>query len=346
MLLFGYKDDRAAPFAHAIFLSCSFTDFVAWLRGLACRQRDYLLEPDVAISSFSGKALVAVGLSIVAAFSFSAVDTIVKGLMAGGMDALFAQGVRGWAVVLGIMIVMTIQNKQPDYRLIRPRAWIMWLRGLSMLIASVFMFVALAKIEQATVVAVVFLYPLLVGLLGALFLNEPIGPRRVAFILLGFVGVALAAGVTPATFQVWALLPAVAAVLISIQAVSVRWVSDRMSPLELSYVTTGVMAICGTPLLFLGSAGDLGWQHLGLFILVGGLSTLGTTSAAFAFIHAPMGLVSSLTYSSIIFSTMLAWFFFDEVPAVRVFIAMALIIVAGMGYLYYQHRAEVAIAKS
>ena len=90
----------------------------------------------------------------------------------------------------------------------------MWLRAVTF-VGSVLIFIAISKIEQATVTAMIFLYPLLVGLLGALFLGEHIGPRRVIFIVLGFVGVALAAGVTPSTFEFWAILPALGAVLIS-----------------------------------------------------------------------------------------------------------------------------------
>lgn len=270
----------------------------------------------------------------------------MKALMAGGIDPLMAQGVRGWLIALGVMLMMLVQKGKADFRLVRPRAWLMWLRGLSMFVGSVLIFIAISKIEQATVTAMIFLYPLLVGLLGVLFLGEHIGPRRVIFIVLGFVGVALAAGVTPSTFEFWAILPALGAVLISTQAISVRWVADRMSNLELSYITAISMALCGTPFLFMGSFTELGWTQIGLFALVGVLGTTGSVCLSFAFKHAPMGLVGSLNYSSIIFSTMLAWIFFAEVPAFRVFVAMGLIILAGVGYMYFQHRAEVASANS
>ena len=139
----------------------------------------------MAHSSFSGKTLIAVGACFVAAFSLSAMDSTMKALMAQGIDPLFAQGVRGWMIVLGIFVMMTIQRGPADFRLIRPRAWIVWLRGVSMFMSSVLIFIAISKIEQATVTSMIFLYPLLVGLLGAVFLGEAIGPRRVVFILLG-----------------------------------------------------------------------------------------------------------------------------------------------------------------
>ena len=293
------------------------------------------------------QTLLAVAACIVAALSLSSMDTVMKYIMAQGVSPWFAQGARGWLILMGVVLLMLIQSKgKADFRLIRPGAPLMWLRGLFMFVSSILIFIAIAEIDQATVTTMIFLYPLLVGLLGVLLFGETIGPRRIVFIVMGFAGVVTAAGFSPSTFQFWAVLPAIGAVFISFQGVMVRWAPKEMTNLELTFATSVGMAVCGTPFLFTHFSAAVTWELWWAFALVGVLGASGSFNLSFAFKHAPMGLVGSLNYSSVIFSTLLAWYFFNEVPGSRIFVAMALIIGSGIAYMWFQHQADVANRKS
>ena len=62
------------------------------------------------------------------------------------------------------------------------------IRGILIVAATVFFFSSLSKMPIADALAIFFIEPLILTLLSALFLREPIGVRRITAVLIGFIG--------------------------------------------------------------------------------------------------------------------------------------------------------------
>ena len=92
---------------------------------------------------FNRKIILASAAAVMAAFSLSCMDSVMKHIMAQGVSPWFAQGVRGWAILVGIMAVMAFTG-QRDFRLVRAGGLMMAVRGVLMFGSSILIFIAIA----------------------------------------------------------------------------------------------------------------------------------------------------------------------------------------------------------
>ena len=85
------------------------------------------------------------------------------------------------------------------------------LRGLCVVVANMFFFLALATMPLADATAIFFVSPLMITVLSVVFLGEKVGPRRWMAVFLGLVGAVVMMRPGTDAFQVAALLPVIAA---------------------------------------------------------------------------------------------------------------------------------------
>lgn len=108
-----------------------------------------------------------------------------------------------------ILIALGARSKLPT---LRTRRWRLHLaRGLLLVVANSAFFLALAAMPLAEAVAAFFVAPLFITVLSAVMLREPIGPRRIAAVLVGFAGVVVMVRPGSGVFGPIALLPVAAA---------------------------------------------------------------------------------------------------------------------------------------
>ena len=85
------------------------------------------------------------------------------------------------------------------------------IRGICVVCANMFFFMALAALPIADAVAIFFISPLLITILSIIFLNEKVGVWRWSSILIGLVGVLIISRPGTAAFQIASVLPMLAA---------------------------------------------------------------------------------------------------------------------------------------
>ena len=104
-----------------------------------------------------------------------------------------------------------------------------------------FMFTALRFLPLADAVAIAFVMPFIILLLGKYYLDEDVGPRRMIACIVGFIGTLLV--VQPSFVDVgWpALLPLCVAVIFALFMLVTRQIAKDIDPIRLQF-TSGVMA--------------------------------------------------------------------------------------------------------
>ena len=133
------------------------------------------------------KRLVGIGLMCAALICFSGLDTTAKWLNRS-YDPLLTVWWR-YAASMVLVSSSSIRSAAPGVLRTR-RPWAAGgLRSLLLFISTALNFFALQYLQLAETISIMFATPLLVALLAGPMLGEWVGPRRLAAIGVGFIGV-------------------------------------------------------------------------------------------------------------------------------------------------------------
>ncbi|HSG56576.1 MAG TPA: DMT family transporter, partial [Paracoccaceae bacterium] len=190
-----------------------------------------------------------------------------------------------------------------------------WLRTVLHIIGIGMMFTALKYLPLADAVAIAFVMPFIMLVLGKCCLGEEVGPRRLIASIVGFIGTLLV--VQPSFAQVgWpALLPVGVALNFSVFMLVTRQIAKETDPIGLQAVS-GVMAVViMAPVLLLTQGLNLAPLSLilptsgewGLLFAIGGLGTLAHLLMTWSLRYAPSATLAPMQYLEIPFATLLGW---------------------------------------
>ncbi len=197
------------------------------------------------------------------------------------------------------------------------------------------MFTALQYLPLADAVAIAFIMPFLMLLLGKYVLGEEVGSRRIVACIVGFVGTLMV--VQPSFAEVgWpALLPLVVAVNFAVFMLVTRQIAKDTDPIGLQAVS-GVMAviILGPALWLARGAGiaplDLiavNGIEMGLLAAIGILGTLAHLLMTWSLRFAPSATLAPMQYLEIPVATIIGYLIFSDLPnglaAIGIFITIA-----------------------
>ncbi|WP_306027050.1 DMT family transporter [Stappia sp. MMSF_3263] len=224
-----------------------------------------------------------------------------------------------------------------------PRLWPHLLRGFFLSGASVCFFTALATMPVADAIAIFFVEPMILTILSAVLLKEPVGPRRWAAVAVGLVGAMIIIRPGFANFGLTALLPLAAALLFALYLVITRKLSGEGGMLCVQFTAgVGGVMLLGTLFLIANVAGyepglavmpDLpGW---GLLAIVGALSFFAHGLIVKAFAAAPASVLAPFNYLEIVSATLFGYLVFGDFPDGPTWVGIALIVASG---IYIAHR--------
>ncbi|WP_299690955.1 DMT family transporter [uncultured Tateyamaria sp.] len=208
------------------------------------------------------------------------------------------------------------------------------------------MFSALQYLPLADAVAIAFVMPFLMLLLGKFVLGEEVGARRLWACVVGFVGTLMV--VQPSFVEVgWpALLPLVVAVNFSVFMLVTRQIAKETDPVGLQAVS-GVMAvvIMGPLLLLTQSSGifaltlktptGLEWS---LLLAIGLLGTLAHLLMTWSLRYAPSATLAPMQYLEIPVATIIGLIVFSDFPNGLALAGILITIAAGL-YIVLRERA-------
>ncbi|MDO5757182.1 MAG: DMT family transporter [Rhodobacterales bacterium] len=207
-----------------------------------------------------------------------------------------------------------------------------------LLVATACFFYSLQFMPVADAIAIFFVEPFILTLLGGLLLGEPVGPLRYGACAVGFCGALLIIRPSFQDFGLIALLPLVTALLFAFYMILTRRMATRMHPITLQ-AYTGVAALpIGLSVLwaFQGSGIaplDPSWPDariLGLLVVMGLCATASHICISFALKFASTSVLAPVQYLEIVTATALGYYIFGDLPDVLSLAGIALIVASGL----------------
>ncbi|MDG3086431.1 DMT family transporter [Vibrio hannami] len=196
--------------------------------------------------------------------------------------------------------------------------------------ALYFGFITVSNLPFADAQALGFLQVLFVALISKTFLSEKLSGSRLFTIVVGFVGVMLV--VQPKFYEtsfIFVLIGAVASLGAAIAVVCVRKVAQtepKITLLAYQAIFVGLIAL-------LPSISNWYWptlNELGLLIMVGLLSSVGQWIGVTAYKYGEANIIANVQYVSIIYSLVLGYFIFSEIPDSLALIGASILILSAV----------------
>ncbi len=232
----------------------------------------------------------------------------------------------------------------------RMRGRLMWLTALRTVlhIAGIAaMFAALRFLPLADAIAIVFVMPFFMLILGKFVLNEYVGKRRLGAVIVGFCGTLLIVQPSFATVGWPALIPVFVAANFSLFMLVTRQIAKETDPIGLQAVS-GIMAVGlmvplqfvlpfdGPELLQIVSMDAYTWA---LLIGIGVLGTVAHLLMTWALRFAPSVALAPMQYLEIPIAVLLGLLMFKEIPNALAALGICITMGAGL-YIILREQAN------
>jgi drug/metabolite transporter (DMT)-like permease len=292
-------------------------------------------------SSFQARAerrnrLIGIGLMCAALLCFSCLDASAKWLNRS-MDPLLTVW---WRYVSSVVLVSFAINPWTRPGVLKTnRMWVQIVRSVLLFLSTACNFIALQYLQLAETISIIFSTPLMVALLAGPLLGEWIGPRRLAAIGVGFVGVLVVTRPGVGAMHPAALLSIAGAVAYAFYAIMTRVLAAHDSS-QTTMVYSGLAGVVlMTPLLpfiWTTPATPLAWL---LVVAIGVFGAVGHWLLILAHARAPAPILSPFIYTQIVWMLALGYILFGDWPDRWTLVGSAIVISSGL-YLIYRERAR------
>ncbi len=289
------------------------------------------------------------GLVLMVGFTLSApcIDTFAKLLSNHNIPLLQIVAARfvTQSVLMTLLILALGIRLHIEWR----TAPLYMLRGLCILVATMFFIAAVGHMPIADAIAIFFVSPFILTLLGKLVLKEQVGWYRIGACIVGFGGALLVIQPRYAAIGLYALLPLGTALSFALYLLLTRAMSQNIHPLALQAVTSFSTLIPLIPLIlamhYLGydSLSTTNWDYYTLWLIAGiGISaTVAHLLLAFAASYTHVASLAPLQYLEMVSAVLLGYFVFRDLPDPSMILGVSIIICSGI-YMFirqYRHRA-------
>jgi len=232
---------------------------------------------------------------------------------------------------------------------LRPRApgWAI-LRSLLLVLTWLCFYASLPVLDLSVAAVAVYTGPIIIALLSAALIGEPVSARQWGGVLLGFLGVVAILRPGSEAFSWFTLLPLLAAACYALAMVLTRSRCRQEAPLVLSFalnavflltglIATGLLALLpleratvATYPFLLGDWAVMGLPEWGLMAFLGGLLAAYSVGVARAYQIAAPSIIATFDYAYLVSAALWGFVFFAEVPDLTTVCGMVLITAAGL----------------
>ncbi len=264
-------------------------------------------------------------------FLFSAVDTIAK-FLTETLHPLQIVWSRHLGLLLGVVVLLAVRG----VGILRTRNLGLQITRGAMAAGSAFLFVfAISFVPLVDAIAVTFVAPFLVTIIGASVLREPVGIRRWTAVALGFIGVLIVTRPGLGVVHPAVLLVLLAALLFALRQILSRVVA-KTDPITttVAYTALAGSAVMTVPLAFVWR-----WPTTALeVILLIAMAVLAAIAEIFvikALDEADAVVVAPVHYSILIWATFYGFVVFGQLPDFWTWVGASIIVATG---IYTLHR--------
>jgi drug/metabolite transporter (DMT)-like permease len=259
-------------------------------------------------------------------------------------------------VVQAALMAPIILAMQLDWRMSRRAFWLTCARAL-VNIGSTYTFIAALRVMPlADALAIVFVEPFIILLIGKLVLREQVGVRRLGASVVGFIGALFVIQPSFAVFGPVALFPLGTAFFFALYILITRALSRDMHPVTMQMHTALVATAFCLPLLALGAvieapslAPDMPTGIFWLWVFFVGLAaTVSHMAMTYALKFAPSSTLAPLHYLEIVTATLFGYLVFGDFPNGLTWTGISIIVASGLYIIYRErlgaHQARQALA--
>ena len=290
------------------------------------------LEPAARRSdSLRGIALMTLGM-----FLFSGVDTMGK-FLTETLHPVQIVWFRQSGLLLGVLILIAMQGRSV-LRTVHLKLQIG--RGVLAACSATLFIVGVAHVPLADAVAITFVAPFMVTVMGALILREPVGARRWAAVVIGFIGTLIV--IRPG---MGVIHPAAGLLIIAASAFALRQVLSRVlaggdrTRTTVAYTAIVSWVLLSLPLPFVWLTPVSGVE-IGLLIAIAVFAAFGEVLVIMALDAAQAVVVAPVQYSLLIWGTLYGFLVFGDLPDLWTGIGAVVIVATG---LYTLNRERLAM---
>lgn len=218
---------------------------------------------------------------------------------------------------------------------------------------SAAMYAALRYLPLADALAIAFVYPFIMLLMGWGFLNEQVGVRRFIACTVGFIGTLLIIQPSFAAVGLPALLPLLVAFLFASVVLLTRRIAKDYDPVSLQSASGLTSALI--LMIIWGLTTGLGIPDLQLIVpdsaqaqtllMVGVFGTLAHLGMSYAVRYAPSATLAPMQYVELPVATVIGWAMFGELPNGLAAVGIMITIIAGLAVILFEHRAIARAAR-
>jgi drug/metabolite transporter (DMT)-like permease len=289
-----------------------------------------------ASSSTRQRPVLGIALKLASVVLFAGMTLCIKFL---GQDipsgqSIFARG------LISMLVVALIAWQTNQLHLLRTRNWRSHaLRSLSGTASMFCLFTAVTMIPLADLTAISFTAPMFLTVLAMVFLGERIHRFRWTALGIGFIGVLIMIGPHlsfAGASSLGALIALGAALFSAIAMTFLRSMSAGEHALTITFYFSLTFTACAALTSIQGWPLPTSTQWL-LIVLAGLFGVFGQLLMTYSYRYAEASTIAPLDYTNMIMAVLLGYVFFDEIPAVSVWVGAPLVVGAGLIILWREY---------
>jgi len=223
-------------------------------------------------------------------------------------------------------------------------------RGALILLSTACITGAVKFMPIADAIAIFFVEPFFLALMGWFFLGEALGPRRITACLIGFFGALLVIQPSFASVGWPAFLPLGTAVFFALYLLLTRTMAQRIDPLAMQTYTSAAALMVAVPILIAFNGSGIAFMDpimpTGLpllWLFLGGVAAaVAHLFLTYAFRFAPVTLLGPMHYMEIVTASILGYIVFGDLFNGVAAIGVLIIIGSGL-YLVWRERQLIRI---
>ncbi len=223
---------------------------------------------------------------------------------------------------------------------------ILALRAVFLILSTYFFVAAVQVMPIADALAIVFVEPFILLILGKYLFGDDVGPRRIGACAVGFLGVLLVIQPKFAAFGLIVLYPLGTAVTFALYMLVTRSLGQRMHPIAMQLHTATVAAAMCIPIMLIANGSGITsldpvmpagieWVWLAG---VGIAASIAHLMMTYALRLAPTSTLAPLHYLEIVSAVFFGYLIFSDFPDVLTWLGIGIVVASG---LYVIHRERI-----
>ena len=207
-------------------------------------------------------------------------------------------------------------------------------RGICAALSACFFIFGISYVPLADATAVTFVAPLVVVVIGALFLKEPVGIYRWSAVFVGFGGTLLIIRPGFESFDWFLLLPLIACIFFAIRQIISRYLASSDSVATTICYTAIVSFVILCPAAYMVWEAPESWTIIMLMIVLSVLGGAGEILVIKAFQQGLAVVVAPMHYTILIWTAIYGYLLFGHLPDGLTWLGGIIIISSGLFTLY------------